>query len=152
MNSKAQDTIATLKLYELRREPTMREARDWFIWQFKPENAREIIKLMTNAQEKSAFYRMVTTYWEMAAAFVNEGGIDAPLFIAANSEFIVVYVKVQPYLAEVRQMINEPDYLEQLEKLVMKVPNISVKLENRQKMLTYAARSKMRENELREST
>ena len=82
------DAELILKLYDLRREKTMREARSWFIL-FSPESAADIMD--TLASDKSAYYRMVTSYWEMAASLVNHGAIDADMFNDANGEHIVVY-------------------------------------------------------------
>ncbi|MGI8996208.1 MAG: DUF4760 domain-containing protein [Pyrinomonadaceae bacterium] len=63
------------------------------------------------------------------------GGIDEKLFLEANSEHLVVFAKLQPFIAEVREAIGEPDYLAHLERLVMRVPNVEKKLENRRRLL-----------------
>src|SRR5687768_3884313 len=70
-----------LKLYDLRREPTMRQARQWF-GTFHPESADDITAALRS--EHSSYYRMVTTYWDMAASFVNNGAIDEKMFNDAN--------------------------------------------------------------------
>jgi hypothetical protein len=135
METKPTDVLAILELYKIRTEPLMREARAWFVTEFAPQNGREIVQLLLSGQKESALYRMVSSYWETAASFVNNGGIDEKLFLEANSEHVVIFAKVQPYIAEVRELIGEPDYLMHLERLVMNVPNIEVKLENRRKLL-----------------
>ncbi|CAN5358588.1 hypothetical protein BH18ACI2_BH18ACI2_23260 [soil metagenome] len=63
------------------------------------------------------------------------GGIDEKFFLEANSEHLVVFAKLQPFIAEVREAIGEPDYLAHLERLVMRVPNVEKKLENRRRLL-----------------
>jgi hypothetical protein len=78
---------------------------------------------------------MVASHWEVAAALVNNGAVDEKMFLEANSEHLVVFAKLQPYLAEIRETIGEPDYLAHLERLVMKVPNIERKLENRRRLI-----------------
>jgi hypothetical protein len=123
-----------LKLYELRRDPEMRVARRWFVAQFHPGSAAEIVQLLRSGFESSAAYRMVTTYWEMAAALVHHGGLDPELFQAANSEHVAVFCKLQPHLAEVRALIQEPDYLVGLERLVMAIPGVEVRLEKRRRL------------------
>src|SRR6476659_6020613 len=85
-----------LELYEQRREPVLRSARDWFATQFFPTSAKEILALWVSSE--SGPYRMVTTYWEMAASFVTAGAIDAEMFHAANTEHLAVYSKLKPYL------------------------------------------------------
>ena len=135
METKPLDVLAILKLYELRGEALMREARAWFFTAFAPRSGKEIVRLMLSGQKQSAFYRMVTSHWETAASFVNNGGIDERLFLEGNSEHVVVYAKLQPFLAEVREIMGEPDYLANLERLVLKVPDIDKKLENRRRLL-----------------
>jgi hypothetical protein len=135
MDTKPLDTLAILKLYEMRSEPLMREARRWFFTEFAPQSGRDIVRLMLSGEKQSAFYRMVASHWETAASFVNNGGIDEKLFLDGNSEHIVVFAKLQPVLSEVRETIGEPDYLSNLERLVMRVPDVEKKLENRRNLL-----------------
>jgi hypothetical protein len=90
---------------------------------------------MQSGEKESAFYRMVSSHWEVAAALVNNGGIDEKMFLEANSEHLVVFAKLQPFLAEIRETIGEPDYLSQLEKLVMQAENVEHKLENRRRLI-----------------
>lgn len=135
MDTKAQDALVIIKLYEIRSEPLMREARAWFMSEFAPTSGKDIVALLLRGQKESAFYRMVTSHWEVAASLVNNGGIDEKLFLDANSEHVVVFAKLQPFVAEIRETIGEPDYLAHLEKLVMKIPNIERKLENRRRLL-----------------
>ena len=135
METKPLDVLAILKLYEIRGEAVMREARAWFFTEFAPRSGKEIVRLMLSGQKQSAFYRMVASHWETAASFVNNGGIDERLFLEGNSEHVVVYARLQPFLAEVREIMGEPDYLANLERLVLKSPDIDRKLENRRRLL-----------------
>ncbi|MCA1849565.1 MAG: hypothetical protein LC672_00585 [Acidobacteria bacterium] len=120
MGTKYEDANLILKLYELRREEVMRKARDWFIW-FMPESTKEISDAAMG--EKSAYYRMVTSYWDMAASFVNHGAIDEQMFSDANAEHMVVFSKIEPFLEEIRTTSGNPEYLANLEKLVMRRPD-----------------------------
>jgi hypothetical protein len=85
-----------LRLYEIRREDELRRARDWFAGQFFPSTAEEVLATWTGPE--SARYRMVTTYWEMAATLVNHGAIPEGLFHDANTEHVAVWVKLRPHL------------------------------------------------------
>src|SRR6266542_6434740 len=76
MTTKQQDLGLILKLYELRRDEMMRRARNWYVTEFQPQSAKDIIRLMLSGQEQSAYSRMVTSYWDMAESLVNNGGID----------------------------------------------------------------------------
>lgn len=132
--------MAILKLYELRRDERMREARAWFFTNFAPKSAMDIIGLFRGGQAESASFRMVVSYWDTAASLVLNGGIDEKLFLDANTEHIFVYAKIQPYLAEVRQIFNEPDFFINLETLVTKIPDVETKLENRRRLAGLWAR------------
>jgi len=135
MDTKTQDALVILKLYEIRSEPVMRAARAWFFSEFKPHSGKGIVALLQSGEQQSAYYRMVSSHWEVAAALVNNGGIDEKLFLEANSEHLVVFAKLQPFVAEIRETIGEPDYLGNLEQLVMRAPNVEKKLENRRRLL-----------------
>lgn len=131
---KQNDVMAILKLYELRRDERMREARAWYLTEFNPESVMEVIAIFRSGQAESASYRMVTSFWDMAASFVINGGIDRQIFLDSGSEYIFVYAKVQPFLPEIRQIFREPDYLESLEKLVLSIPDVGAKIEGRKRL------------------
>lgn len=126
MSTKYEDAKLILKLYELRREEVMRKARDWFFLQFNPGNVQDITAAAMG--EHSAYYRMVTTYWDMAASFVNHGAIDAQMFNDANGEHLAVFAKLEPFLEEIRAVSGMPQYLQHLEKLVMSAPDARERL------------------------
>jgi len=135
MATNSDDALVILKLYEIRSETLMRQARAWFFSQFQPQSGLEILALMQSGEKESAFYRMVSSHWEIAAALVNNGGIDEKMFLQANSEHLVVFAKLQPFVEEIRETIGEPDYLANLEALVLKASNVERKLENRRRLL-----------------
>jgi hypothetical protein len=116
-----------LKLYELRREPTMREARTWFFAEFNPSSVDEIVSVVMGPH--SGHFRMVTSYWDMAAAFVSNGAIDEQMFNDTNGEHLGVYSKLEPFLAEYRAKLGYPSYLSNLEKVVMRRPGAKDMLE-----------------------
>ncbi len=116
--SKAESAELILKLYDLRREATMREARNWMLT-FFPESAQDVMQAIMNP-ETSAYYRMVVSYWNMAAAFVNHGAIDAEMFEETNGEHFVIFSKIEPFLPELREMTGNPKMLSNLETLVMR--------------------------------
>lgn len=132
--AKHESAMAILKLYELRRERRMREARMWFLSEFAPQSAMDIIKLFQNGERASAHFRTVVSYWDMASSLVLNGAIDENLFLDANTEHLFIYAKIAPFIAEVRQIFNEPDFFMNLETLVLKIPNVEAKLENRQRL------------------
>src|SRR5207237_8479923 len=97
--SKAKDADLILKLYDLRREETMRKARDWMI-RFNPESMQDILDAVMG--EHSAYFRMVTSYWEMAAALVNHRATDEDVFNDAHREHLLVFAKPKPFLPDMR--------------------------------------------------
>ena len=123
MNEKQEDANLILRLYELRREETMRRARSWFITIFNPQSVQDIFDVLSG--EHSADFRMIASYWDMAAAFVNYGTIDEQMFNDINTEHVAIYAKLQPFLAEFRAMPGMPPffYLKNLEALVLRMPD-----------------------------
>lgn len=118
--SKQEEAGLILQLYELRREPTMRQARDWYFREFNPESVADFQQAMFS--EHSGHLRMVVTYWDMAAALVNNGAIDLAMFTEANGEHIGVFAKIEPILAEIRGAFS-PRFAANLEKLIDATPD-----------------------------
>ena len=110
------DANLLLRLYELRREPKMREARNWFFGNFKCKSMAEFGQLCPPGSEPNAYYRQCTSYWDMAASFVNSGVLNADLFFANTREMLVVWERVKPILSEVRAAFKDPNHLGNLEK------------------------------------
>jgi len=126
MSSPYESADLILKLYDLRREEVMRSARDWYTKQFHPASAQDVVSTLRG--EHSAYFRMVTSYWEMAASFVNRGAIDWQMFMDANpGEPVNVFVKLYPFLADLRSMFaseyDETEAFEHLERVVMQLPH-----------------------------
>jgi hypothetical protein len=140
MANKYESAQLLLKLYEIRREETMRHARDWFIG-FFPESSQDIIDTLRG--KDSGYYRMVVSYWDMAASFVNHDVIDEEMFSDTILEHIAVFSKVQPFIAELRSLVGEPQYLKHLESLVMRTPDAEERLAQiRRRMKVFAASNK----------
>jgi len=127
MSTEYQSADLIMKLYDLRREETMRKARDWFFL-FSPESVRDLYDAVNGPD--SAYYRMVTSYWDMAASFVNHGAIDEQMFNDANLEHVAVFSKLEPFIEEVRNVSKNPQYLHNLEKLVMRLPEARERMRN----------------------
>ena len=122
MADPTQAASVLLKLYDLRTEPELRRARTWFAFEFHPTSARDILSTWLGPGHESAPYRMVTTYWDMAASLVVAGAIPAEMFNEANTEHYAVFAKMRPFLAEVRAATNYPDYLVNIERVIAMKP------------------------------
>jgi hypothetical protein len=118
--SKQEEAGLILKLYDLRREETMRKARDWFFRDFNPQTMAEFDSAIMGVN--SGYLRMVVTYWDMAAAFVNDGSIRLELFNEVNGEHFSVFSKVELLLAEIRANYG-PHFAVPLEKLIDATPH-----------------------------
>ena len=134
MSSAYESADLILKLYDLRREEVMRQARQWYTKEFHPTSAQEVVDTLRG--EHSAAFRMVTSYWEMAASFVNHGAIDWRMFMDANpGEPVNVFVKLYPYLEELRAMFaskyDERAAFQHLEEVVMQLPHAKEQLAER---------------------
>src|SRR5436309_1986701 len=114
MTTKYESADLLLKLYDLRREPVLRKARAWFREEFRPHTAQDV--LVAYRGKRSAYYRMVTTYWGMAATLVLHGAIDEQMFADVNGEHIMVYARLRPFLPEL------------LEQVIMRMPDAQARL------------------------
>ena len=123
--SKYKDADLILKLYDLRREKTMRDARNWF-FTFNPQGPEDFIEVLTG--DKSGLYRMVISYWDMACSLVNNGAIDSQMFNDANGEHLFVYAKLEPFLPALREEMGNPNFLAHLEKTVKECPDYEARL------------------------
>jgi hypothetical protein len=104
-----------LRLYDIRREPRLREARDWFIREFKPSSAEDVLKLAPANTQENAFMRMVLGYWDMVANIVNRGLIDEEFFFENTNEQWVVWERVKPAIAGWRDTFNNATVFASLE-------------------------------------
>ena len=118
--SKQEEASLILGLYDLRREDTMRQARNWFFREFHPQTMADFNSALFGIH--SGYLRMVVTYWDMAAALVNNGAIDLELFNDSNGEHIGVFAKVELLLGEIRPAFG-PKFAANLEKLIDAMPD-----------------------------
>jgi hypothetical protein len=106
-----------LKLYELRREPVMREARSYVGGAFLPESADDLVQIVSAGNQQSSFVLQVYGYWDMVAAFVLHGALSAELVYGTCQEMYFQYAKIQPYLGGFREAMNLPEWLSNLEQV-----------------------------------
>ena len=131
--SKVESADLILKLYDLRREEKMREARNW-IFTFNPTSVDEYWQTMMDPQV-GGYLRMVTSYWDMCASLVNHGAIDAEMFNDTVGEHIMVFAKIQPLLAELRERFQNPKAFQHLEKVILDQPDGQERVNKTQEFL-----------------
>jgi hypothetical protein len=121
--STAADATLILTLYDLRREAEMRKARNWWYATFWPETADDFMKAMQAAgTPENNWLRQVPSYWEMAASLVLHGTVNEALFLepSVSGEMFLVFAKLHPFLQDVRERMQNPRMLANVEKLIKK--------------------------------
>ncbi len=125
----AADAELVLRLYELRREDTLRKARRFMVFEFQPKNLDELRAVSRDTQsEHNAGWRQVLSYWEMAASLVLRGGLDADLFLDTNGEGILLYAKFHHFHAETEKQSGNP-FMKHTATLIEKYPEAKARYE-----------------------
>ena len=101
-----QDADLILRLYEMRREARMREARRWFAAHFKARTVDEFNTTCPPGSEPNASFRMLTTYWDMVASFVASGVLHQDLFFQSGREIYFVWLRLAELLPELRKAFS----------------------------------------------
>lgn len=116
--SSIQQAELILRLYELRRETVMREARAYVGGEFMPASADEFVEIVSAGGKHTGFVLQVYGYWDMVAAFVLHGALDVMLVYDTCQEMYFQYAKIQPYLSEFREKMNLPEFMRNIERVV----------------------------------
>jgi hypothetical protein len=111
-----------LRLYELRRETVMREARSFVGGSFLPQSDDELVAVVTKGGKETGFVLQVYGYWDMVCAFVLHGMLSEPLVYDTCQEMYFQFAKIHPYLKGFRQKINLPEWMQSLEKVAAGSP------------------------------
>jgi L-rhamnose mutarotase len=124
------DAQVIMQLYDLRREPEMRKARNWFALEFNPTSVEEVMKTVSDfGSEGNRYFRMVTSYWEMAATMVAHGAVNEELFLDTQPEMFFIMAKLHPHLEGLREKMQSPDAMRRCETLMNKSEASKKKLE-----------------------
>jgi hypothetical protein len=109
------DANLILRLYEMRRDERMRQARAWFTAKCKVKSYDELIKLAPGGSDENASVRMVTSYWDLVASFMTSGVLNKELFFQSGRELLLVWERVRDNLPSMREAYKDPSYLKHLE-------------------------------------
>lgn len=112
-----QNAQLLLQIYDLRREEKLRAARAWILGSFWADNLEEFNAVCAPGSEESAYYRQVTTYWEMVSLIVNRGMLDEDLYFESNTEGLLTWLRVKNVALEMRKLRKNPLLLRNLETL-----------------------------------
>ena len=105
-----------LRLYELRREPRLREAREWFISKFQANSLEDLMKNYPPGSEANTNVRMALSYWEMASSIANRGLIDEEFFFENTGEQWAIWEQIKNLMPAWRAAFKNPHLFENLEK------------------------------------
>jgi hypothetical protein len=133
------DVNLILRLYELRREQKMREAREWFATNLKANNLDELAVLCPPGSKESAYFRMVISYWEMVSSFITSGVLNQELFFQSGGELLFVWERFKGLVPLTREAYKNPTLYLNLET----VANACIKRMNKlapEALAAYAAR------------
>jgi hypothetical protein len=117
------DAKLILKLYDLRREAEIRKARNWWLVDFWPETADEFMKVaQALGTQENAWLRQVAGYWELAASLLIHGAVNETLFLepAFSGEMFLIFAKLHPFLKDVREKMQNPRMLANVETVIKK--------------------------------
>jgi hypothetical protein len=114
-----QDAQLILQFYELRREARFREARAFMVSRFKAKTLQDLNELCPPGSDENAYFRQVTSYWDMIAAIVKRHLVDKELFFETNGEITVVWEKIRQLVPALREAYGNPRFLANLEQIAM---------------------------------
>jgi hypothetical protein len=97
------DADLVLKIYDLRREPVMRESRAAINTKFWPRSSEEAVAVTAPDHPLNVAFRQTSGYWEMVYGMARHGIIHPDFLVENNGEGLLLYARVEPYLAEFRQ-------------------------------------------------
>lgn len=106
-----------LKLYEMRRETRLREAREWFTRHFHANSVEEVMQKFPIGSTENTNMRMVISYWDMCAGIVNRGLINDEFYFESNGEAWLVWERIRPIIAGWRATFSNPRLFHHLEEL-----------------------------------
>ena len=106
-----------LRLYEMRREEKLREARSWFVANCRAETYAELMQKFPFGSADNAKYRMVVSYWDMVASFIVGGVLKEDLFFESNRELLICWIRLGKLIPEMRQTNSDPFAFHNLEEV-----------------------------------
>jgi hypothetical protein len=120
------DAELVLRLYDLRREAVMRESRKTMA-AWLPRSYEDVRAVVQGTHPANAAWRQVSSYYEMAFGFARHGIVPADFLAEHTGEGLLLYAKLEPYLAEFRKEYS-PLAFRSAEWLVKKSPEARERL------------------------
>ena len=105
-----------LQIYEERREPRIRQARDWFFANYFADNLDEAMRIAAPGTEAGTNLMMVVSYWDQSCALLNYGLLHEDLFFETSGEFFAVWERLRPSIKEGRERFSNKLFADHIEK------------------------------------
>jgi hypothetical protein len=102
------DVNLILRLYDMRREERMREARRWFVSEFHCRTLEDFNKKCPPGSGMNESFRMVVSYWDMVASFIVCGVLQKEIFFESNRELLLVWERIRDLVPQYREMTKDP--------------------------------------------
>lgn len=100
------DAELMLKVYDIRRETTLREARQAINAEFWPQSYDDIRAIVRMDHPLNVHWRQTMTYWEMVYGFARHGIVHPEFWMESNAEGLFLFARVAPWLADLRRDVN----------------------------------------------
>lgn len=105
-----------LQIFEERREPRLRQARDWYFANYFADTLDDAMRIAAPGTEAGTNFMMVLGYWDQACALLNYGLLHEDLFFETSGEFFGVWERVKPIIQEGREKFSNKLFCAHLEK------------------------------------
>jgi len=97
------DAELVLRLYDLRREPVMRESRNAMLGKFWPKTYEDFIAVTKFDHPLNAAFRQTSSYWEMVYSMAKHGIAHPGFLVENNGEGLFLFAKIQPFIERFRK-------------------------------------------------
>ncbi len=99
------DAEIVIKLYDLRRDPIMRQARS-ALMSWIPRSYEDVQAITQPTHPLNAAWRQVGSYWEMVYSMARHGIVHADYFVESNAEGLFLFAKISPHLERLRKEMS----------------------------------------------
>jgi hypothetical protein len=129
------DADIMLRTYEQRRDPKLRDARNYILFQWAPTTAEEFSATAFNfGTQEQTYFRMVFSYWEQTAALADRGAVHQELFDDFSGELFFLFAKYGDFFSIMRERMN-PNFGRHIEAVSNATPARRARVELARKII-----------------
>lgn len=114
-SSAVQEAQLILQFYELRREPRLREAREFLLTRFHAGSVEQLNTQCPPGSDENAYFRQTLSYWDLVCAIAKRTIVERELFFETNGELTVTWERVKHLVPDLRMTYKNPLFLANLE-------------------------------------